>query len=678
MRTKVTLVLVFLNVALFFFIFGFERKWRTDQIAQESRRRVLGAEAANIQFLEIAGPSLESPIRLQRTGDTWQVTSPYEWPANPFAVSRIVSELQFLEHETTYEVANLGITGLSLTDYGLAEPALRVSFSSAADPNADDAPAVTTLAIGNKTDIGNRLYVLSPEGDRVHVVSDSLAKSLALDLDELRSETCFTIPVFEVRSLNLQSAGPANVRVRLRLEGNRWSFESPIVARASKSATVEALNSLNGLTTHTFFGAPSRDPELLTTAGTATPSLRITLEGNNRRETLLLGNQVGPTAIPAGTATQPDIEFFARMENRDAVFTVVVPQKLANALSSAQRELRDDHVLDLEGRRINAVTLTAANGAEVILQKLEPTTETRPANTTGWQVVERDASGALRTQPADTEVVEGQLLRDLKELRARTFERDVPTDNDLETWGLSSPSRTISLAFEPEPGTTIAPLNSTLLIGTDQQGNNAYAKLQRQTFVYAVDRNILTKTPVDPLHYRQRLLRELPAGGRLVGIVLRDLSTSTTLFDHELRAGESWDDVFRNLPAARQAALRLLPHELTVLRAQRFFAGEFTDTVPVNGETRGWRFRLDAKLALTSDPGGQIVDSPLFLADRDGGDYQLVGAPEFNVIFEATQPLIDAVWALSYGERDPGVIEFTDPPLGTGDPETPAAVPATP
>ena len=30
MRTKVTLVLLFLNVALFFFIFRFERRWRTD------------------------------------------------------------------------------------------------------------------------------------------------------------------------------------------------------------------------------------------------------------------------------------------------------------------------------------------------------------------------------------------------------------------------------------------------------------------------------------------------------------------------------------------------------------------------------------------------------------------------------------------------------------------------
>ena len=31
MRTKVTLVLLFLNVVLFFFIFHFERDWRTER-----------------------------------------------------------------------------------------------------------------------------------------------------------------------------------------------------------------------------------------------------------------------------------------------------------------------------------------------------------------------------------------------------------------------------------------------------------------------------------------------------------------------------------------------------------------------------------------------------------------------------------------------------------------------
>ncbi len=53
MRSKVTLVLLFLNVALFFFIFYFERDWRIERASREARRRVLGAEAADIRDLEV-------------------------------------------------------------------------------------------------------------------------------------------------------------------------------------------------------------------------------------------------------------------------------------------------------------------------------------------------------------------------------------------------------------------------------------------------------------------------------------------------------------------------------------------------------------------------------------------------------------------------------------------------
>lgn len=654
MRTKVTLILLFLNVALFFFIFGFERKWGTEEIAREARRRVLGPETDNIQSLEITGPTLAAPIRLLRDGDNWRITSPYEWPASPYAVGRIVSELRMLEHETSFPVANLGATDLSLADYGLAEPALRVSFSAGTDPSA----APVTLALGKKTDIGNRLYVLSPDGSRVHVVNQSLADSLSLNLDQLRAPECFTIPVYEARSLNLQSAGPANVRVRLRREGNRWKFESPIDARADKRATETAILGLNNLQVRTFLGSPSARPELLTRAAIAAPALRITLEGTNRRETLLLGAEVTPTADapPAGGR-----EFHAQIEDRDAVFTIVIPDELATTLRNAQVRLRDPLVLDLESRRIDAVTLADASGAEVILQQLE--------SAAGWQVVQSRADGTVRTYPADRTVVETGLLHELSRLSARTFERDVPTDAELETWGLTRPARTITLAFKPEPGAVAAvDTAATLLLGTDPTGAQTFAKLRQQTFVYGVDRAILDATPVDPLHYRDRLLRELPAGVRLAGITLRDLTRNTVLFEHTLAAGETWDTVFAAAPADRQTALRQLRLQLRTLRAQSFVADTFGDRVEVNGEMRGWRFRLDARLALTGDAVDQLVDSTLFLADRDGGDRQLVGSPEFDVVFEAEQPLLDAIWTLSYADRDPGPVTPTPPPASMPEP----------
>src|SRR5688572_11945970 len=108
MRTKVTLVLIFLNVALFFFIFKFERNWRTEEASRESRRRVLGPEAADIRSLEVTNTTTGAvSFSLQRNRDTWYLTKPFDWPANPHAASTIVLALQQLDHETAFSVADL-------------------------------------------------------------------------------------------------------------------------------------------------------------------------------------------------------------------------------------------------------------------------------------------------------------------------------------------------------------------------------------------------------------------------------------------------------------------------------------------------------------------------------------------------------------------------------------------
>ncbi|MDB4384821.1 DUF4340 domain-containing protein [Opitutaceae bacterium] len=662
MRTKITLFLLLLNVVLFFFIFGVEREWQTERLIEESRSRVLGPEAANIQSLQISGSSLPNTVQLERNGESWRIIAPYEWPANPHAVSRIINELQFLEHYTSFTVDNLGATDLSLADYGLDNPNLTVTFRSGSGETAIE----TSLVIGDKTKIGQRLYVLSPDGSRVHVVPDSLANSLSIELEQLRTNACFTIPVFEVRSLNLQNDGPANVRVRLRRENNRWRFESPVVTRASKAQTEVAVSDIATLRTAEFLGAPSRQPELLTTSGTNTPSLRITLEGNNRRETLLLGSEVpapesngDAAAAPTGT----DQKYYAQMEGRDAIFTVTLPERLASNLRNAQRELREATILELDGRQIDSIALQDDLGQEIMIQKLDTNEESEATEVISpWQVVNRESDGSLRTFQADTQVVEDELLRTLRLLRAETFERDVPTDADLEEWGLKRPRRTITISFQSSLGGNPAPDAITLLVGTDQPGDNAYAKTERETFVYSIDDVFLRNTPLDPLHYRERLLRELPAGARITGLQLRDLSNDTEVLAQRLTAEDTWETVIATQPEAQRTSLTQLLDSLRTLRAQRIVADKFSESVSVNSTSSDWRYQLEVRLSLSGDGGEQEELFTLFLADRDGGDRQLVGSPSLDLIFEASPELIRAIWNLTYADRDPGAIELTTPP----------------
>ncbi len=680
MRTKITLVLLFLNVALFFFIFAFVRKWQTDVLWEESRRRVLGPEAAAIQSLDLSGGRLAEPVRLEKRADGWMLTKPVEWPANPHAVSRMLNELMFLEHETSFLVKDLPNSGLSLADYGLDKPQLTLTFTA----GAAAALKTITLRIGDTTKVGNRLYVLSPDGERIHVVGRSLADSLALTLDQLRADSVFSIPLFEVRSFNLQTAASANLRIRLRRDGPTWLFEAPILTRADRAKVELAINGLDALRAKSFFDPAAVGPDQ---TGLGTPAFRLTLEGNGRRETLLLGNPVAASgaaekppaaaAAPGEAPPEPATDRYARMEDRAPVFTVALPDDLFATLRDAQEKLRDRHLLAFDSRTLTSITLAAPNRPELTLQRLE--TGQQPQDSDPWQIVTRTANQAPLTQPADLLYVR-RLIERLYLLQAEEFLRDAPQAIELENWGFNRPERTVTLTFStrgalaagvPSAPASLAPV--TLLLGVaSERENRVYAKLANEPFVYLVDPEILRETPVTEAYYRDRVLRELPAGARITGLTLTDLATKTVLYSHQLTAEATWEQALAGEPAGRRAALLALLEQLRSLRAKSFVLDSFPPSVEVGGELRPWKYSLAMTLSLVGGPAAQTATSALFFTERTGGTTQLAGSPEFNTVFAADQKLLDALFTLTFGPHDPG------PPAPEAPPPAAAAAPAPP
>jgi hypothetical protein len=642
MRTKVTLVLLFLNVALFFYIFKFERGWRTEHAASEARRRVLGAEVAGIQSLEISGPASVPAISLVKRGDTWYLTRPFDWPANPTAVQRIITDLRLLDHETSFSVPALIKNGQTLADYGLNPPALTLTFASV-DPEApktageSPAPRSYSLRLGNKTPDGKLLYLLSPDGENVHVVLRSLADSLAQTVDDFRSNTLFSIPVFEVRYFNLHAASVTAISLRRNL--STWSFETPVRARASKVDTELAINRLNALEVKSFVANPP--PE----AGSGNPLLRITLEGNNRSETLNLYQPVG--AVAATGSAEAGVEYYARMdkpESRGVLFTVVLPDTLKASLDNAQVALRERHLLDFDPRAVNAIALADDSGQpELTLQRLDAPA-TSAADSAPWQIVRRDARQAPQTQPADLAGVR-QLLDRIAALSAQVFLSDAPLNSDLETWGFNRPARTIRLTLAGAPG--IAAASVQLRIGESADHLHAYVQVGGADSVYEVDREILNQTRAAPYLYRDRLLRELATGAQITGVKLTDAATQAVVFQQALAPAEG----------ARPAspALQSLLDRLRVLRAAEFLGDHFTPVDGAAGNERPWKYQLDVTIALVGgSAAAQTSVMTLMLGDRLGGTTLHAGSRELDAVWVPEQAFTDALWALVYGSRDPG------------------------
>ncbi len=665
MRTKVTLVLIFLNVALFYFIFFVSGDFRE----AKDTSGILGPEVANIQTLTltVSDAAGDSKIRLERRGERWLITEPIVWRANQFSVRSIINELQFLRPNASFAVADLPQSGQTLADYGLEKPRLTLAFTA---PAVAGAPATepVLVRIGDSSKVGNLLYILSPDAARIHVVPRSLAENLIRSLTTLRSRELFTIPVFEAGEFILE---PANAsRVRFRRENDRWLITSLSVSqtRASKVNTELALGGLREWSVASF--PHEDDPDAVRArAALATPALRITIQGNNRRETLLLGPPApkppapadetpDETAAPAAPAL-PSTLYYALMETEDTtatqtpgtLFTVSVPDEfLQKTLLNAQRELREKQILDFDPASLSALTLaTSQNPGELVIQRLEA-----PAST-AWQLVRRSAGLVPQPEPADRAIVE-RLIADLSKLAAQDPAEgeqsasafiDAPSEAQKEDLGFTRPARIITLTSSAAPGST-TPQTLRLHIGVGRD-RLTYARLAHQETIYRVSDEILRDTPVDPLHYRERLIRELPASTPIIALKLTDLTNDTVLVETPV-------PLPAEAPATPPAsAIDDLAAQLRTLRAKSFVATEFTKTVFSAGEERPWKFRLDATLAPAGgNPEARPTLTTLFFSERTGGDRQLAGSAEFNLVFEVEQPLLDALFTLTYGPRDPG------------------------
>lgn len=630
MRTKVTLVLLLLNVVLFFVIFRVERAWRTESVAMEVRHRVLGAEAADIRELAVTTPAPGGSYRLERRGESWYLTRPWVWRANPIAVHRIIGDLQFLDDETSFSVADVERDGQRLSDYGLDPPAATVTFTSGGADTTGARPVTTTLRIGSATKIGDRLYLLSPDGRRIHVVRRELVQDLSLTPDQLRSPAVVTIPYYEAGSLNLQTSSGS--RILIQRDSSGWTFETPISARADANQIEATVDALDALRASSF--APGGPP--LASAG----AVRVTIEGDNRRETLFLGTEPDPSgAVPA------QLEDDSEPGGRTVRFAVEVPAGLRRALADPVDRLRDPHVLAFDSSAVTAVTLQEPGQPTLQLQRLEPASAAgEPVPAAGWQMLLPGHAGQPpRIIRASAQAVRG-LLGELQRLSAEQSGRqfrihDAPSDADLENWGFNRPERTIVLTLASAgsaPATSV-----TIQIAHTGTADTAEARVGNAPSVYEVDPDILRETPVAPLAWRDRQLR-MPDAARVVRLALTDLSTGKTLW--------TWPGA--DLTGARAGAAQALASELLNLRASRFVADGF-DPGGANG--RPWRYRLDSTFALPEGGAGETQSQhAMYFGERTGGSEQLAGSAEFDATFIPEQAMVDVLWTLTYGSRDPG------------------------
>jgi hypothetical protein len=681
MRTKVTLVLLLLNVALFAWIVQARHRWRIEIEDADRDRHPLRELAVNLQGLTIATPGSPAIVLEKRGGKTWNMVSPLDWLANETAVSATIREIQNLEAKLTLPVAALAKNGQTLADYGLDQPELTLVLTPASTDSAAP-PAPVAIKLGPKLKGDNR-YLLSPDGSRVHVVDDAAVLRIVAGFTGSRDRRVLTIAPFEARALGLEKPGGAPDLIRR--DDERWNFVTlGTGTRADKTATEAALNGLAALRL-TGLIAPDKAPA--DTGVAPAEALRITIDGTNRHETLLLGKPV-PDAKPADGKTPR----YGKIEGRTPLLQFDFPDALHEMLSRPQEKLRDARLVYFDLAAVASVTLASPGQPDLVLQRLDSAAPADAAAEPAWQALVRgEGTAASRTLPADRALV-ANLLANLAVLKATRFVQDVPSDLDKTAYGLKLPERVITLAFAAPPkpaaaanakpetaASTPKPITLSLALGTD---GKTYGSVGGQTFVYELPPDTLGRFPVVARRYRERLVTALPEGAQITALSLAPNAGGEPLYTHTLTDKETWPQALAAEPSVRrrEALQQMLigdkdhPALLRAVRAASFVEDAYGPNIVVNGALSPWAWKLTYKVSL---PGAAEPAARTLLLGARAGAEQQAGSPkeEADVIFILEPALKDALWALIYGDRDPGPPRPGEPPAPpappvSGNPET--------
>ncbi|MDR3229759.1 MAG: DUF4340 domain-containing protein [Puniceicoccales bacterium] len=517
-----------------------------------------------------------------------------------------------------------------------------------------------------------------------------------------------------------------------------WRFETPFTANANKNQLQGALARLVKLPLIKFIPAPKGERrEFFSRHGLETPSLVLAIEAGNNTQVLRVGKRdPNPEGTPAYfarlernnavfTVAESAVKEWREARNfREEEFLHFFPAALteigiyeggrklvlhrrdesAKTETPANANAPDEDASASPATR-NAIGLSAAEIGEWSILALPGTDVKVPL--TADPAAMRSLVETLRYIRAQTDFSGTGATPDRRRLYS-AFVTDTPSVNELRNWGFEKPARRVELYFKN------APRRALLIAAPVAADTPPHAKLEDAPSVYSIRRNLPDAISASPAKYRNRLVARLPAQN-ITALRITNLKTNTVVLDLPTSAKNKTPDapaptaapttaapttaapttaapttpspltpltpLLAGLPPSAQNDIRALVECLGELRAAAFddapFSADFKYKHAGFQEPFPWLYRLD----ITLRPAGAANDETvaLYFSKRLDGITQIAGAPAQDCVFKITQPLIDALFPLTFEkERALEIPPIAPPPPIPAPTEPPKSPPATP
>src|SRR5256885_7869126 len=176
MKWKTTLVLVVIAAGVFAYLVLVERNRLNTAEAAREAQNVVNYDREKIDGIVIENG--DDKIDGRKRGDKWRLETPIKDQADASAVNNLLLDLENWQKEASVSAKELEADKSKLSDFGLAQPKLRLKLSG------EKAPA--EIFFGKDAAIEGKMYVRFANSKETFLVSQSLRKAIDKKPEEFR------------------------------------------------------------------------------------------------------------------------------------------------------------------------------------------------------------------------------------------------------------------------------------------------------------------------------------------------------------------------------------------------------------------------------------------------------------------------------------------------------------
>ncbi|HZK82700.1 MAG TPA: DUF4340 domain-containing protein [Humisphaera sp.] len=344
-----------------------EKPKNTDAAAEHKLLDVEQADVTKVAFTN----SDDKHFVLEKSGADWKLVEPVKAPAKSYEVDELVRGLVGLQSRGQVDSAKKASGGLD-------HPTFTVELTGKGDK-------VTKLAFGDKSMVGDRLYVQVNANDKADVVGNDIYSKLDKPASAYRDTKLVTASTDQIKQLAITNAGKT---IKLEKKGGAWQITEPSQMPAETSEVSNLLFGITGLNATEFVDAPGK------------PS-KYSL---NHPRVAIWFSASAPTTMPA--TTQPvtasempggeTIRFGAYTDIlKKNVFASVNGSEVAIVAATAEKtfdktplDLRNKEILSVDPEKVSGFTLEINRPATT-----QPTT--RPAELREFTIERRKVAAPV-------------------------------------------------------------------------------------------------------------------------------------------------------------------------------------------------------------------------------------------------------------------------------------------